>query len=52
MEFRRKGNSIFSEELGVVETCRKYSVSTGTFIAGRKTRRQGRWFKVTYAVRS
>jgi hypothetical protein len=29
--FRRKArNSIFSKELEVVETCRKYSVSTGT----------------------
>ena len=25
-----------SEELGVVETCRKYSVSTGTFYSWRK----------------
>ena len=25
-----------SEEIGFVETCRKYSVSTGTFIAGRR----------------
>tara|TARA_R110001592_G_scaffold240181_1_gene500215 strand:- start:1692 stop:1847 length:156 start_codon:yes stop_codon:yes gene_type:complete len=26
-----------SEEIGGVEACRKYSVSTGTFIAGKRS---------------
>jgi putative transposase len=44
----------FSEELEVVETCRKYSVSTGTLYSWKKKHdSQGEdGLKVTYAVRS
>tara|TARA_B100000795_G_C22584441_1_gene355060 strand:+ start:29 stop:340 length:312 start_codon:yes stop_codon:yes gene_type:complete len=43
-----------SEELGIVETCRKYSVSTGTFYSWRKKYdAQGEsGLKVTYDNRS
>ncbi|QHI34733.1 hypothetical protein IMCC3317_42630 [Kordia antarctica] len=43
-----------SEELGIVETCRKYSVSTGTFYSWKKKHdTQGEaGLKVTYDTRS
>jgi putative transposase len=43
-----------SEELGIVETCRKYKVSTGTFYSWRKKYdKQGEaGLKVTYDTRS
>jgi putative transposase len=44
----------FSEELGVVETCRKYSVSKGTLYSWKKKHEsQGETgLKVTYDIRS
>ena len=43
-----------SEELGIVETCRKYSVSTGTFYSWKKKHEaQGEaGLKVSYDARS
>ena len=43
-----------SEEIGIVEACRKYSVSTGTFYSWRKKYdNQGEaGLKVTYDIRS
>jgi putative transposase len=43
-----------SEELGIVETCRKYSVSTGTFYNWRKKydKKGEAGLKVTYDIRS
>ena len=43
-----------SEELGIVETCRKYSLSTGTLYSWKKKHEsQGEaGLKVTYDVRS
>ena len=43
-----------SEELGIVETCRKYSLSTGTLYSWKKKHeKQGEaGLKVTYDVRS
>ena len=43
-----------SEEIGIVETCRKYSVSTGTFYSWKKKYdSQGEaGLKVTYDTRS
>jgi putative transposase len=43
-----------SEEIGVVETCRKYGVSTGTFYSWRKRfESQGEaGLKVTYETKS
>ena len=43
-----------SEELGMVETCRKYSVSTGTFYSWKKKfDRQGEaGLKITYDTKS
>ena len=44
----------FSEDLGIVETCRKYSVSTGTFYSWKKKfEHQGEaGLKVTYNTKS
>ena len=44
----------FSEELGVVETCRKYNVSTGTLYSWKKKHeKQGEaGLKVTYDTSS
>jgi putative transposase len=43
-----------SEEIGVVETCRKYSVSTGTFYSwNKKFEHKGeKGLKVTYDTKS
>jgi putative transposase len=43
-----------SEEIGVVETCRKYSVSTGTFYSWKKKfdNKGEAGLKVTYDARS
>ena len=43
-----------SEELGAVETCRKYSVSTGTLYSWKKKHEQQgeAGLKVTYDIRS
>jgi putative transposase len=43
-----------SEDLGIVETCRKFNVSTGTFYSWRKKHdAQGEaGLKVTYDIRS
>jgi|SRR5680860_538256 len=43
-----------SEEIGIVETCRKYSVSTGTFYSWRKKfeHKGEAGLKVTYDTKS
>jgi len=43
-----------SEETGVVETCRKYSISTGTFYSWKKKfdNKGEAGLKVTYDIRS
>ena len=44
----------FSEEIGVVDTCRKYGVSTGTFYSWRKKfeHKGEAGLKVTYDTKS
>jgi putative transposase len=54
MEFRREVKILIScEESGVVKTCRKYNVSTGTLYSWKKKHeKQGEaGLKVTYDVR-